>query len=142
MVALPGAIPVTVPFDTSTVATLLLLLLHVPPATELLNDKFCPAHTDELPVIDAGVPVTFTLAVAFVPQPVVYVIMATPLRTLVTTPVTESIDATEVLLLRHEPRLDELCNVVVVTPSHIVVVPVIVPGATITSTSAMSLVML
>lgn len=52
MVAFPCPVPVTIP-DVLTVATLMLLLLHVPPVTMSLKDIVFPAHSGVEPVIAA-----------------------------------------------------------------------------------------
>jgi len=62
IVAVPCAIPVARPEDEPIVATLPLLLLHVPPVTASVNDEVTPAHTAG-PVID-DIPLTVTVAVA------------------------------------------------------------------------------
>jgi hypothetical protein len=51
-VALPAATPVTIP-DVPTVATPVLLLLHVPPEAALLNVADNPTHMLGVPVIAA-----------------------------------------------------------------------------------------
>ena len=56
--------PVTTPVVASTTAIVGLLLLHVPPGTELLSVAAVPIHTDELPVIGGTPGLTVTDAVA------------------------------------------------------------------------------
>ena len=68
--ALPVATPVTTP-ELLTVATEVLLLLHVPPLTLSVNEVILPTDTVEVPVIVPadGAAFTITEAVALaVPQ--------------------------------------------------------------------------
>ena len=68
MVAVPGPeIPLTIPVDAPIVATAVLLLLHVPPATVLLSVILDPTHTADVPVIAAGI--AYTVTVAYATQP-------------------------------------------------------------------------
>ena len=64
MVTIPGPAPVTVP-DEPTVATNVLLLLHVPPAVASVNDVEVPVQMDIGPNGDiaAGVRSTVTVPV-------------------------------------------------------------------------------
>ena len=74
MVAIPGAMPVTLPALTVAIAGA--VLLHVPPAILLLRLMEEPAHTAEgplmVPALASGFTVIFADAVA-VPQGVVTV---------------------------------------------------------------------
>ena len=63
MVAVPAATPVTKP-EPVTLATAGLLLLHVPPLTELLSVIVAPAHTVPDPLIVPAVALPFTVTVA------------------------------------------------------------------------------
>jgi hypothetical protein len=63
-VAVPGATPVTRPLARSTVATLVLLQLQVPPIELFDNNDVLLAHIVVLPVIAGGAAVTVTIAVA------------------------------------------------------------------------------
>lgn len=63
MVLSPGDTPVTIPADV-TVATDVLLLLHVPPVVASLSRVVRPTHIDVTPVIDAGGIFTVTNTVA------------------------------------------------------------------------------
>jgi hypothetical protein len=47
MVTTPPDTPVTIPLTEPTVAIDVLLLLHVPPATESVNANVAPAHTEQ-----------------------------------------------------------------------------------------------
>ena len=69
MFALPFVIPLTTP-AAFTVATPVLLLLHVPPNAVLLNVIVAPMHTFVAPIIPEGAGVTMNVYVAGVPQPV------------------------------------------------------------------------
>ena len=51
MFTVPEAMPVTVPDVESIVATVVLLLLHLPPVTELDNDLAEPTQTEGVPLI-------------------------------------------------------------------------------------------
>ncbi len=62
MVALPAAIPFSVPVEP-TVATDVLLLLQLPPVVVLLSVVFVPSHIDNVPVISAGTALMVTTAV-------------------------------------------------------------------------------
>jgi hypothetical protein len=52
--AVPDAIPETTPLPVSTVATAMLLLVHIPDGVVLLSAVVCNSHTDVVPVIAAG----------------------------------------------------------------------------------------
>ena len=54
MVAVPAVIPVTIPV-LPTVASVVLLLFHEPPAVASLNRVLLPTQTVGMPVILAGV---------------------------------------------------------------------------------------
>ena len=65
IVVVPPAVatPVTTPLDEPTVATEVLLLLHVPPVVESVNVVVEPAHTGDIPpVIDGTYIVELTVA--------------------------------------------------------------------------------
>jgi hypothetical protein len=64
MVAVPPEMPVTIPEPLPIVATVVVLLLHVPPDVLLLNDVVNPTHKDVIPVIVAGSGLTVTVIVA------------------------------------------------------------------------------
>jgi len=69
IVAVPALAPVAVPVDEPIVATPVLLLLQVPPLTELVSVALLPTQTDIVPPIDAGDPFTVTIAVVAQPVP-------------------------------------------------------------------------
>ena len=60
VVVKPPAIPVTTPVDMPTVATVVAVLLHVPPETLLVSEMVWPAQTDEGPEIVPGDGLTIT----------------------------------------------------------------------------------
>ena len=72
IVAVPVATPVTTPVDELTVATEVLLDVHVPPVTVEPNVVLAPTKTlcipESVPVVGGAVTVTFLVAVAL-PQP-------------------------------------------------------------------------
>ena len=71
IVVVPAETAVTTPVVEFTVATPVLLLTHVPPATELLSVVVPPLHIPSVPVIGDGPAFTVSTLVAGVPQPVV-----------------------------------------------------------------------
>ena len=70
IVAVPTVTAVTIPI-TSTVATDVWLLLHVPPPTASLNAIVDAIQREEGPDMAAGTAMTVIVLVASVPQPVV-----------------------------------------------------------------------
>lgn len=68
---LPAATPVTTPVDTFIVAAAVLLLVHVPPGSALLNTVVLPTQTDVIPPIADGLGCTVTIIVATHPVGVV-----------------------------------------------------------------------
>jgi len=66
MVVVPADTPLTAP-PVPTVATVVLLLLHVPPAVASVNEVILPAHTARVPVMGAGENVTNTVVVVMQP---------------------------------------------------------------------------
>ena len=68
MVEVPAATPLTTPVPGTTVATVVILLLQVPPPASL-NVVVEPAHTDAIPVIDEGKALTVTVVTAKHPVP-------------------------------------------------------------------------
>jgi hypothetical protein len=126
MVAFPVEAPVTTPVEEPTVATEPLLLLHVPPDVAVLSDIEEPIHIEELPEIAAGRDITVTTVETLHPVDNVYVMLATPALTPVTTPVAEATLAVAV-----EPR-DQVpppvLESVVVDPAQTIAVPEIAEG--------------
>jgi hypothetical protein len=70
MVVVPPLTPLTTPVEDTTVATDVLLLLHVPPDAVFVNVVVDPSHTVNVPPMVPGVGVTLTAWVEAVPQPV------------------------------------------------------------------------
>ena len=64
MAAVPAATPVTTPVDELTVATAVLLLLHVPPVVASVNVAVFPTHALMVPPIAAGLAFTDAILVA------------------------------------------------------------------------------
>lgn len=101
-------------------ATLVLLLLHVPPPVVSLNVMLSPTHIVDDPMIADGAADTVTTVVLVQLPAAVNVMVAVPDDTPVTTPPVTV--AMLVLLLLHVPLpADELS--VVVDPAHTVPVP-------------------
>ena len=63
MVSTPPAAPVTMPVVEPTVATPMLVLLHVPPVVASANVVEPPTHIVAVPDMAAGAPFTVTIAV-------------------------------------------------------------------------------
>ena len=68
MVEVPDVTPVTTPVPGTTVATVVVLLLQVPPPASL-NVVVDPIHTNVVPEIDDGNALTVTVATAIQPVP-------------------------------------------------------------------------
>src|SRR3954468_10717578 len=98
MLALPAVSPLTVP-AASTDATVGVPVLHEPPGVALVSPVVSPSHTCVEPVMSAGK--AFTTMPAVFRQPVgkVYIIVAPPALTPLTTPAvfTVATDAAVVL---------------------------------------------
>ena len=110
----------------STVATAVLLLLHVPPVIASPNVIMEPAQTVVPPDIDGGIGFTVTVIVLTQPEPSIYVIIVVPGATPVTVPKASTV-ALAVLLLLHVPALVTSINIVV-APTHTLVTPLIDEG--------------
>jgi hypothetical protein len=124
MVATPAVTPQALPV-LLIVATVVLLLLHVPPAVASLSSVHEPSQTSNVPSIAV---IGFTVTTVVMEQPVgnVYVIVAVPPATPPTTPVTRSTVATEVGVLVHVPPPASVNGVV--EPWQTVVTPLIAAG--------------
>jgi hypothetical protein len=116
------------------VATVVLLLPHVPPAVASLRVIIEPAHTDVGPVIAGGLGLTVTMAVVAHPVELsVNVILDVPDAIPLTTPVVIPIVATPVLPLLHVPLPDTSLSVLV-APKQMLRVPLIAGrGFTVTT---------
>ena len=128
---MPAAIPLTTPVPEPTVASDVLLLLHVPPVVASLKVVVEPIHTLATPVIDAGFGLTVTPNTAVQPAGSVYVMVAVPADTPVTIPVPAPTEAIEVLLLLHVPPLVASLSEVV-SPTQTLLTPVIADGVGLT----------
>ena len=106
------------------VATDGLLMLQLPPLSELVNSVVLPTHTFGIPPIADGSGFTVSLKLAMQPRAVVYFMVAIPAETPDTSPDEGSTVATEGAVLLHEPPGVASFNVVVL-PAHIAPVPVI-----------------
>ena len=79
IVAVPGTAPHTVPDDgLDSVATAVLLLLHVPPGVVSPKVVDVPWHTLKMPVIAEGRPLIVTVTICVQPDPNEYVITDVP----------------------------------------------------------------
>lgn len=103
MSEVPTATPVSTPVEEIIVATDVLPLIHVPPAVASLSVMAEPMHTPGPPVMAAGSGLTVTAVVMIQVVGSVYVMVALPGATPVTTPVPEVTVAIAVLLLLHVP---------------------------------------
>jgi hypothetical protein len=112
MVEVPDDTPYTIPELVPTVATLVVLLLHMPPPVVLLSVVLLPTHTVDEPVIAAGSGLTVTTSVAKHPVDTVYVIVDVPKPTLVTIPDEVPTVATVRSLLLQVPPPVVLLNVI------------------------------
>ena len=63
------AAPVTMPVNEPTVATEVVPLVHVPPASTSDNVVVCPAHITNVPEIAVGKGFTVTIVVIIQPGP-------------------------------------------------------------------------
>ena len=117
----------------TTVATAVLLLLHVPPVVGCDKVEDDPMQVFVVPVIAEGAPFTVAIVVTLQPPGAVYVMFTVPAVTPVNMPVDAPIVAIAVAPLVHVPPLVALLNVTV-WPTHTSAVPVIDPGAAFTVT--------
>lgn len=135
--ALPGLTAVTKPVDGLTVATSVLLLLQVPPASPLLLYKAVdPIHKGVLPVtvpeFASGLTVSCLKAVAGLLQPdvTVYTTFVIPALNAVTRPVVGFTEATAGFELVQVPPLLPVLLYVAVAPIQSGDVPLTVPAVT------------
>jgi hypothetical protein len=68
MTDVPKEMPLTMP-DADPIVVLVLLLVHTPPALELVSVADDPTHTEELPPITEGSDITLTVVVTKHPVP-------------------------------------------------------------------------
>jgi hypothetical protein len=132
-----------VPFDTAetnpvaglTVATAVLLLLQLPPASpEVVKVAVDPIHNGEVPLtvpaFAFGLTFNIVVAVSGLLQPVetIYLIVVVPAPIAVTTPDDAFTVATAVFVLLQVPPASPLLLYVAVAPIHSGDVPLIVPA--------------
>jgi hypothetical protein len=129
----PADTPVTTPVG-AMVATLVVPLFQVPPAGVPVRAVDEPSHTESVPVIGLGSGVTVTTVLLLQPEPNAYVTAAVPAVIPVATPVVASIVMLPLGVL-HVPPAGVALRVVLL-PIHAVSVPLIVPGAALTVTTA------
>ena len=113
------------------VATVVIVLLHVPPVVASVKLMVVPVHRLVGPVIDPGPAPTVTTVVAIQPAPSEYVIVVVPIVPPVRIPVVRPIVATVVVLLVHVPPVTASLNVMV-PPMHTPVGPRIDVGEGLT----------
>ena len=130
ILVVPATSPERIP-EVPIVATLRLLLLHVPPEVALLSAVTAPAHT--LPVPEIGAGATFTVSIAVLKQPAAswYVTIVVPEDRPEIMPVMEPIVATDVLALLHVPEPGASDNIAL-DPAQIGAVPSMAPGCRFT----------
>jgi hypothetical protein len=132
IVAVPALTPVTTPDAVPTIATPVLLLLHVPPVEASARVVVLPTHVVSVPVTGS---IAFTVTTTLVLQPpaIEYVIPAVPPDTPATRPEAEPTVATPVLLLLHVPPLIPSARAKPL-PAHIGALPVMAgkPDSTVT----------
>jgi len=130
MVVVPEDRPETMPDNEPTVATAVLLLVHVPPPGDV-SDVVLPTHTPVAPLITG---VVFTVMVRAVMQlPTAYVIGEVPILRPVTIPDDEPIVIAVPDVLHTPPGVTSLC--VMVAPTHKAVGPEIAAGSGLTVTT-------
>ena len=136
MEGVPPATPETVPApapELTTVASEILLLLHVPPPVPSAKTVVKPTHTEGEPEIANGVWLTVITEVAIHPVGNIYVIVTTPPGVIPpTTPVDEPTVAMDPLLLVHVPPPASLKPIF--DPVHTVLAPLIADGKGLTVT--------
>jgi hypothetical protein len=127
MVDVPTPTPDTAPLVALTVATPVLLLVHVPENVADVNVVVQLLHSVSTPPIAPGKVTTVATIVRRQPVANVYLIVELPVATPVTTPVPATTVAFDGTLLVHvPPDGDELS--VAVLPIHAVADPVIADG--------------
>ena len=118
-----------------TVATAMLLLLHVPPVTGCDRLVVAPAQIVAVPVMAAATLLIVTWVLLVQPAPTVYMMLASPALTPDTTPVVRFTLALSAASLLHVPPDVALLSVVV-CPTHTTAVPVLAPMPEFTVTVA------
>ena len=103
MLGKPCAMPLTSPEVELTVASAVLLLLHVPPPVTSVIVAVEDTHTLLAPPGVAGKPFTVTVILVLQPEGNVYIIVTVPAATPCTIPVAEPTVAVVISLLAHVP---------------------------------------
>ena len=134
IVAMPVAYPDTTP-PVLTGAMLASLLLHVRPVGVEPSVVVLPTHNVRLPVIAVGDASTVIERVRRHPVDNVYVTVAAPAATPLTVPVEPPTVPTVVGVIVHNPPPPVVSDIVVVAPTHTVLLPTIMPGRGLTVTS-------
>jgi hypothetical protein len=129
--------PVTTPVVATTVATDVLLLLHVPPPGVSPSGVVYPEHTVFVPVIAVGNGFTVNTALSKQPVGKIYVIVSRPAVTPVATPVPDIIVALPLLAIHVPPAVASVRGVV--SPTHTWRLPFITPGSGFTVTVAVTI---
>jgi len=137
IVAVPADAPVITPVEAPTVATPILLLLHVDVPEMSDSVDVPPTQTTIVPVIGAGVGLTVTFVVAWQPVGSVYVIAAVPEIAPLAMPDEAPIAATEGVPLLHVPPVEASLRTVI-PPGQSVNVPVIAAGSGLTVTTVVT----
>ena len=128
--------PDATPVEEPTVATEVMLLLHVPPPVASLSANVFPAQNPADPVIVAGRGDTVTVAKTDEQlNPKEYVMIVVPAEMPETIPVEEPIVAMVVLPLVHTPPVIASLKVTGL-PAHVFSTPVIADGIGVTVTVA------
>jgi hypothetical protein len=123
----PDTRPHARPVELPIVATVVLLLLHAPPAVASLRVVQVPAHIVVVPIIAAGDEVTVATIVAVQPPLMVYEITAVPAETPQSVPVLPMVATDTLLLLQVPPGVASLS--VVHRPVHNNGTPLMATGA-------------
>lgn len=110
--------------------------VHMPPVVVSVNAVVVPAHNTLFPLIGCGNGFTVTTAVMIQPVGKVYVTLAVPTLTPVTTPDDEPIDIVAELALHVPPVIASLS--VVVRPTHTASGPEIAAGNGFTVSTAVT----
>jgi hypothetical protein len=125
----PAVINVVEPGPAVTVATVVLLLVHVPPGVLVLSVAVVPAHIWPGPDIGAGTGNTVTDTELVHPVPCVNVITVVPGAEPVTMPVVVPTGAITGELLLHVPPPEERLVSDMVDPTQTAVGPIIANGS-------------
>lgn len=138
MAVVPVVRPVIAPVADPIVATEVVALAHVPPVVASVSVMLAPTHKADGPLIAAGN--GFTVTVVFLKHPpgAVYVTIAVPAETPVTTPVDVPTVTVEAAVL-HDPPAVTSASVIVLPPAHTLTGPVMTSGKALTVTVAIAI---